>query len=197
MPHTQPAPADFATLAPTMTLGQAKPHWHRGETTLRRWEIETGARLIRADRHRPMPDDFVPRHATMDVCSLARHYNACKTVVRRWSVEAGIARKHGETIRRPASVAFERQAPERPKPARTGKQKFSPVDRARIDTSSAGMAADFLRRFGPVVRTDAAGRFKGDGDHWRRGSRIMTAGDVVERARAMGFDPDEWKRVAA
>lgn len=189
------APADFATIAPTLTLDQAVTHFHRKRTTLRRWEVDTGVRMMRkAPTLRPMPTDFVERHAEMQLTALARHYRTSTEVTTRWAAEAGVKRAQNTRIRK--AVPFVRAAPERRKiigaPNRT-----APVDRTQRDMSSAGQAADFLRRFAPVVRCDAAGRYSPAGDHWRRGSSVLTAAEIVERAERLGFDPNAWSRIAA
>ena len=65
------------------------------------------------------------------------------------------------------------------------------------DTSLVGQAADYLRRFGPVVRCDDKGRYSGNGTHWRRGASILMADEIIERAEANGFDARAWARLAA
>lgn len=65
------------------------------------------------------------------------------------------------------------------------------------DNSVAGQAADYLRRFGPVVRCNAKGRYDENGTHWRRNASILTADEIIERAEANGFDARAWARLAA
>jgi hypothetical protein len=188
--------ADFAALAGSMSIDESKRHWKRGEETLRRWETLTGVRMKRDDRLRPMPDDFVEKHATMAIPALAKHYRACKTVIGRWAAEAGVTRKLGARLTRRTPKPFVRVEPEKPKAPVVLKAKFAPVDRLRRDASRAGQAADYLRRFGPVARCDAKGRYAENGTHWRRGSNVLTADEVIERAERNGWQPDAWRLVA-
>jgi hypothetical protein len=67
---------------------------------------------------------------------------------------------------------------------------------ARLAGYDVEAAVDHLRRFGPVVRCTPAGGFDPKGRHWRRGSAVLTAAEIVERALAKGWTPDAWRRVA-
>lgn len=58
-----------------------------------------------------------------------------------------------------------------------------------------GQAVDFLRKFGPISRCFSTGKLDPKGDHWRRGSTVLNAAEVIERAERLGFDPDAWKRI--
>lgn len=196
----EPPAADFATLAPGMTISESKLFWKRGETTLRRWEEDTGVRMLREGRLRPIPADFKTLHATMAIPELAKHYRTCKSVVRRWAGQAGVARRHGVRIRLAKSEPFVRAAPEkkRPKPASASGagNRMAPVDHVQRDMSRAGQAADYLRRYAPVTRCDEHGRYNPDGAYWRRGSTVLDAEAIVERAIWNGWMPDAWRMVA-
>lgn len=60
---------------------------------------------------------------------------------------------------------------------------------------SADMAADFLRKFGPVYKCSADGKADYKGKHYRRGAHILTPSEIVEKAKRVGYDPDAWRRV--
>lgn len=68
--------------------------------------------------------------------------------------------------------------------------------RARIAGLSAVDAADFLRRVAPILRCNPDGSLNPRGTHWRRGSAVLAAEDVIERALAKGWNPDAWRLVA-
>lgn len=64
------------------------------------------------------------------------------------------------------------------------------------DGSLASRAADFLRPLCPIYRCDVLGTPMADGAFWLRGRAILTDEELIERARARGWDPDAWRRVS-
>lgn len=68
-------------------------------------------------------------------------------------------------------------------------------DHVYVDPSEAGQAAEYLRRFGPVVRCNEGGAYDPAGARWRRGSVVLSAAEIVERARHNGWQ-GPWKLVA-
>lgn len=68
---------------------------------------------------------------------------------------------------------------------------------ALADAHYAPQVVDFLRRFTSVSRCDENGVPNKDGDHYRYGTAIKTAQEIVELARRKGWQPDEWKKLAA
>lgn len=149
----------------------------------------------------PMPADFAEVAPTMLVKELRAHYNAGWRLIARWMAETGAVPKkappnippiestrHMLTVRRPSGkrvIAFKQNA------YLTGK-----IDRPHRDDSRAGQAADYLRRFGPVVRCDSTGMYSDRGTHWRRGSVVLGPDEVIERAMRNGWNPDAWRQVA-
>jgi hypothetical protein len=91
----------------------------------------------------------------------------------------------------------------RPEPVKTVKPSrrrenaylVAPVDRASRDTSRAGDAAEYLRRYGPVYRCDVKGRANPRADYWMRGSTVLTDNDIIERAERNGWKPDLWREI--
>jgi hypothetical protein len=190
-----PAPADWAEFAPTLGVNAARRRWGRNHKVLARWEAETGISLIHGEKavKRPAPDDFAARHAEMSIVKLAKHYQASPTAVMRWVQETGIGRAAGVKIAH--AVQFAKSKASFGTIVSAG-SRTGAIDRPRRDVSRAGQAADYLRHFGPVVRCDERGRYAENGTYWRRGSIVLTAEEVIERAERNGWQPDAWKLVA-
>lgn len=106
-------------------------------------------------------------------------------VIRRWAERLGIKRE-AATVR----IAPSRPRQMRGKPASTNRHVIP-------DVTLAGRAADFLRRYGAVYRCTERGGADPKGTHWRRGSTVLTAAELIERAEGLGFEPDGWKAIAA
>lgn len=69
--------------------------------------------------------------------------------------------------------------------------KHGAIDRHHTDVSPPARAAEYLRRFGQVVRCTADGKYHPKGDHWHRGNGIpLTADEIIARAVRNGWrDP--------
>jgi len=65
------------------------------------------------------------------------------------------------------------------------------------DDSAAGRAAQYLQRWGEVIRCDDEGRPDPRGSFWRVYGRVRTDTEVIERAEAKGWRPDAWREVKA
>lgn len=127
----------------------------------------------------PVPFDLAQRAKGMTVPELSRHYERDRKVVVRWLNELGIKAKPSA---KPGQFVF----------ANAG----NPFPSA--DASLEGRAADHLRRFYlGVYRSTEAGAADPKGTHWRAGNTVLSGAELVERAKAKGFDPLEWKRIAA
>ncbi|NYD88777.1 hypothetical protein [Sphingomonas melonis] len=171
-----------------------------GDGTFTRWRQELGGlNLV------PPPSDFAEKWAEKTNAALCGHYRRGWNTIARWSKELGLVRP----VRLPApravparkkrvTVDFVRSARERsgPPPQRPNAYQAATMTRAIRDMSPAGQAADYLRRFGPVVRCDERGRYNENGTHWRRGSTVLTAADVIARAEFNGWRADQWAMVA-
>lgn len=59
----RPVPADFATVAPTIPVSQARTHWRTAHAQIQRWEAETGVRCARLKPGRPAPGAAVAKAA--------------------------------------------------------------------------------------------------------------------------------------
>jgi hypothetical protein len=171
----RPLPDDFATMAHTSDVALLK-HYACSSNTLARWRVETGIPCpLPRQAAVPAPEGFSALAARMTRNQLRLHFSCSLDKIDRWCRETGARPING-----------------RPAGGRAG-PALTFVNR---DYTRAGQAADYLRRFGPVVRCDAKGRFKQDGSHWRRGSTVLTAQEVIERAERQGWNPDAWRMVA-
>lgn len=79
----------------------------------------------------------------------------------------------------------------------SGGHKPAKLPQIHRDDTAAGRAADFLRHYGPLTRCNEQGFYDPKGGCWRRGSAILSASDVMERAHRLGFNPDSWREVRA
>ena len=135
------------------------------------------------------PSGFATDAPNMSRRELSEKYSVGGKTVARWLEEEGVRTK---PVVRSKIVEAARRARSRPTVRfRAG------ADRPLRDITYAGQAADYLRRFGPVIRCDDRGRFNLKGDHWRRGSTILRPDDVVERARRNGWRPEAWAEISA
>lgn len=201
MPATpiRPVPADFAELAPTLSLRQLSKHYRAGIKVVQRWVTETGATPaygVRFDA-RPVPDDFTTLAAKMFTSRLCAHYDCSPDAIKRWSRLTGVTPPKA-LPGRPGLRKSSRTAPKIVRPAayRPTKQGAC-FDTLRRDTSTEGLAADHLRRFCAVYRCTERGRADQQGSHWRYGNAVLTGAEMIERAERNGFDPEGWKRLAA
>jgi hypothetical protein len=180
------APEGFVHWAAIEGADALAKRFRAGTKMIARWrrEVSGDGPLVKPRRElKPPPEGFADTAANMTTAELCAEYGVCKVTALKWCARVGIAPRR--PVRKPM-----------PNLGAMGRPKAAPFATHR-DFSSAGQAADFLRRFGPVVRTDAEGRYKPDGDHWRRGSSILTADEVIARAVRNGWNPDAWKDLAA
>ncbi|WP_422057730.1 hypothetical protein [Sphingomonas sp.] len=165
----------------------------------------SGIARNKEDREKPLPSDFAEAAATRRVLDLRKHYGVGERTIRRWLAEAGIVRTRacrfgGREMPARDTKPVEQQAiaPKRATPRSVWRQPGPrPLPDAR-DNSRAGMAAQYLQKFGPVFRCNAEGRLDPRGTHWNRGGRtVLTDDEIMERARSKGWDPDAWMEIAA
>jgi hypothetical protein len=184
-----PIPDGFAEFAAGKPLIDLAYHYGKCRRTIQRWRAQLGM-PDRVERgapppSRPVPDSFALVAPGKSIKELCKHYTAGHRSIERWLKQTGIKRGTARTATKRIGG---------PNPLAT----LNPVGHEHRDFSVAGQAADFLRRLGPVVRCDAAGRFDPKGDHWRRGSGLpLTADEVIARATRNGWAPDAWARIAA
>jgi hypothetical protein len=143
----------------------------------------------KADDADTPPADFADRWQTASQLQLAAHYQKSTFAIGRWCKVLGLERPPARNFRKAEPVAVKAVV----KVVRTHR---GPVDRPHREATRAGEAAEYLRRFGPVFRCDAGGRFDSKGDHWARGRSVLTDAELIERAQRQGWNPDAWRMVA-
>jgi hypothetical protein len=180
-----PVPADFAEQAAKMNQLQLKQHYERHADTIRRWCKETGITPFTHSRvkpERPIPADFATLYPTMSIKKLGALYKTAPAKVLIWADALGIRRAKGcghiGVVTKPAPV---KPASARSAPKLVAHHPLAMLSRHR-DMSAAGQAADYLRQFGAVWRCTETGRPDPAGKCWRRGSAVLSAAEIVERA---------------
>jgi transposase-like protein len=124
-----------------------------------------------------IPQGFALVAPGMTVNDLARRHGVGRTTVWKWCVRTGV-RPRRATPQRSSDRAASRRLSENPAPHR--------------DVTQAGLAADYLRKFGEVIRCDAVGNPLQDGFFWRRGGRfVLTDDEIIQRAIHNG-----WRKTA-
>ncbi|UIJ43705.1 hypothetical protein LZK98_11450 [Sphingomonas cannabina] len=162
-----------------MTVPQLKAHYGVGENTITRWRKLTG--IVRMGPVvRALPEDFARLANYKTRGDLAKHYAVSADTVTRWRRAAGLPRF-------PVTSAVHFRGP----------GLSTALTRGRRDETLAGRAVDHLRRYGPVYRCREDGEPDFAGRFWNRGGHVLTDDDVIQRARRLGFDPDDWKRLAS
>jgi|GEM_PF-6846991 len=123
-------------------------------------------------QRRSCPGDFLAILRKLGSQGAAAHYRASLATVTRWRRELEL---------RPQARMKKGIGQSRP-------QGF--VARPLLinrDTSMAGQAADFLRRFGAVYRCDEAGPPNPKGKFWKRNFVVLTDDELVARAKRLGW----------
>ena len=190
-----PVPADFAERAVKTSAKDLARHYGCSENTITRWAKDSGLRL--GSRHlgarRPVPEGFADIAGSTPLTRLREMFRTDGATVKRWLAEAGIAQfrpKPKQRVSRFASIP--RTAPISIKRAGAS---FNTLSR---DCSTEGQAADVLRKYAPVYRCTERGGVPEDRKlltHWRYGTAILTGAELIERARAKGFNPEAWREI--
>uniref|UniRef100_UPI0035CA7182 hypothetical protein n=1 Tax=uncultured Sphingomonas sp. TaxID=158754 RepID=UPI0035CA7182 len=148
-----------------------------GRATIARWRKEVGKPGRTTYTVRDLPDDFAELAPTLTLDEARARFGVANELLRRWEARTGVK------LRRVRA----------PLPA--GRLKMDRDNRR--DMSRAGLAADFLRRLGPVFRCKPDGTPSEKGTHWRRGRYVLSAAEVIDRAERNGWQPDAWRTVAS
>lgn len=137
-----------------------------------------------------VPRDFPRLYMERSYKDLCFTYSRSVSTIKKWAALLGLRKKRQSMGRAPRVRRPTLYAPRNVRttaawrPTLTGKQ---PIDRPHRDETPAGQAADYLRRFGPVIRCNAQGQYDQYGDHWLRGSSILTADEIIDRAERNGW----------
>lgn len=180
--HYKPRPVDFEEYAPLEHNPALMRRYDVKVTLISRWRRETGIkppehRIAPRVRRCIIPDGFAEMARQSNDTWLADKFGVARHTVKRWRETLGISAT-------------------RIVPFKQNTYTTTPIDRPHRDDSRAGQAADYLRRFGPVVRCDHNGRYSERGKFWRRGSTVLFPDDVIERAIRNGWNPDSWRIMA-
>lgn len=193
--NRKPLPADFTAIAGAETNVALTRRYDVSDSVIQRWRAETGIAAPRLPRgaavKREVPADLAERAAAMTNAEMASVYGCCTKTVRTWLKGAGLpVRRNAEPFRTPATVNRGRCDP------LVARQRSAAVQQNTRNTrvppphlgSEAERAADFLRRFAPTYRCDAAGRMVEDGFFWRYGNAFPLGDDeLLERAGRKGW----------
>jgi hypothetical protein len=186
----RPIPADFAVNAAVMSDYQLARHYGCGASVPARWRKEQPvARPNRSRGGKPKvetPDDFASWAPGKSLREISEHYGFSHDCARRMRVECGIlsAAPGFQTANKPAHLV-------------NNAYVSAPLNRPIRDGSRAGIAADYLRKYGAVYRCTPMGAADPKGTHWRRGSAILSDAAIIQRAEYNGWSHDAWKQVRA
>lgn len=185
-PDRRPMPDDFAQHALETNKMLAERYRATGGT-IKRWREQIGVKVNDPSAPVEVPQGFRLVAPELTMQELRQRYRRSEAIIYRWCRQASVQLR---TIRKKTDKA------QRPSLGGMGRAKPAPLNQHR-DMTHAGQAADYLRRFGPVVRCNAGGQYDPTGPCWRRGSTILSADEVIARARRQGFNPDAWREVRA
>lgn len=199
-------PADFSSIAPTLTIGQAVAHYGVSKQTLYRWQEATGARFQKP-RREPVPDGFEANFRTMNKLALSVLYKVGIKIVQRWSdnMPADAKAQHKDAVteyRRAhtAAMTAANRANTPPKPKKEkgakkraapgsgiswGKAKAMPVPDAKVDVVSLAMRY-LMRDHVPVCRSETIAGKAAQG-FFRVGQRTLTEPEMLAFAARKGF----------
>lgn len=181
-----PVPADFAEVAPTMTQRALAQRYGVDKATVAKWSAATGAGSIGTFFRLPDGVEEMVRSGARCTDLMAR-YGVSQSTISRWLAKAGLQIEAEPLVRQPVARRYvapvKKSAPKRE------------VSAPAHDGSLAARAAEYLRRRDPVFRCTEAGVVNSKGSHWYTCSRVLTGGELVERAKAKGWDPDAWKQL--
>lgn len=130
---------------------------------------------------RPCPDDFAETFVRIGRLACEEHYGARRTTIAAWLEECG---KDALTERRRAAVReHRRQGMTRREMQAIFERAFPLPERGFVNPRTAQAAARFLQqiRNGGWIITRAPNGM------WRVGLKLLTAGELVDLAKAKGF----------
>lgn len=166
-------------------------------------------------------------HLTSPVAHIARHLNRSRSTVERWMrnrdmpvmvtprvsaddyilanwrrmTDAQLAAQTGRTVDGIAHarrrLGLKRDQQQICRIVREATRAAKAIDARPVD--QALKAADYLAAFDrtPVFRISDDGRPHPKGTMWRYGTVRLTTEEMIAKAKRKGFDPDEWRRLAA
>jgi hypothetical protein len=167
-------PDNFADNWQIMTAEELAEHYNIATQTVtklcRQLGLKRGSEKLK-NSLRPKPDGF-EEVAHLSEHALRLRFACGVHAVRRWRKEIGYVSPQNRAIDRAPSVL-----------------------RMGVEDKSAVLAQKYLQKNRPVYRCDANGKFGGN-THWRCGRDTLTDAALVEKAKALGWDAGEWRRVS-
>lgn len=125
---------------------------------------------------------------TETIRQLAERYSLCPETISRKLSALGLKAARAERPRQEKTV--------RPTRAHVRNTWGAAPRLAYTPTTEMEAAAEYLRRFGPVIRCREDGHYHPQGQFYRRGTFILNAAEIVAAACRNGWNPDAWKKVA-
>lgn len=209
-PKAAPMPEGFAEAARTMGVYTLARHFDLHPSKVQRMRSRLGIKgqvapskpPRRKKSNRPAPDDFAALAPTLSLLDAKRRFRAGIVTLKRWAETHGVAFRE-----RPKAAPKVRSARKRKPIMRVVEKRAAvpvrppqPIGASLPrDGSLEGRAAEFLRKERFLVWRcgDDRGRLDPKGKLWRVGMTVLTGEQLVAKARAKGWAPDEWERIAA
>ena len=143
-------------------------------------------------RTRGAPEDFA-QFCTETNDKLVKRYGVSSKLIARWRKEIGVTVYHNRWTT--GNVVLKPGLPKRrSRPAQFVAPRIAQPMLA--DNTLAGRAADHLRRRGfiPVCHMRTIDP-KADPNVWKAGRLSLTSGDLIDLAKAKGFDGEGWATI--
>lgn len=172
----EPPPSDFAAQWVGKSIRDLATHYGRSPTTVSDWCAKLGLSRptgVKLTKLPGPPADFAAAARVMSLRELSAHFGITRERAANWRKTLGIGgQSRWSTGAKPVAAPLH----------------IAPVDHHQRDMSPAAQAADYLRRLCAVYRCDVRGRAMADGAFWRRGTAILTDGELMERAKGLGWE---------
>lgn len=183
-PPLRAAPADFAAIAPTLTINGAVLFWRTGADTVKRWAAELSVRLLSGpDLLEPAPANWAQLCAENSASALRKKFGWGNKIITRWSNETRIHPRDGRAQSKPNQRHNARVMRKvvRPNLSRMGSPTVIAHDN-RVK-SIWDDAADVLRaERWTVYRCNPRGAYFEKGKFWRVGNVVVTPEELLQRA---------------
>lgn len=171
----RPVPKDFADHAHLLSEVLER-RYDVGRSTIARWRRAVGMQGRTEFKPKVIPDNFAAVAPALTMAEARALYGVADELLRRWEAATGVKLRRLRVVLPAGRLKMDRDN--------------------RRDMSRAGLAADYLRRFGPVFRCDQHGKPSDKGTHWARGRYVLTGAEIIDRAERNGWQPDAWRAVA-
>lgn len=152
-------PSDYAEMRAKYSARRLCSHYGAGGTTIARWDREIG--LVSNRPKMPAPPDFLESAPFMSKVEMRRKWAVSKTTLERWLADAGIRPQVRKTV-------------------------FNSTWRAALPIvqrhTEYDLAADYLRKFGPVSKCHKSGEWSLSGEFYRVGAIVRTKDELLEMA---------------